>query len=167
MSRRLTTKHGERALLLVLCVGAAACSNRDAVLGVVRPPGGQALRLSRDIQPIFTANCAVAFCHGSPLGGPMSLQSGDTYGSLVGIPSCEAPLLQRVEAGNSSASYLMVKLQGTQATVLASGGCAACSITGGSVANCGERMPLTGPPYLPDAEIQRIGEWIDQGAADN
>ena len=97
----------------------------------------------------------------------MSLQASDSFASLVGVPSCEAPALKRVEPGSSAASYLMVKLEGTQSSILGGGGCAACSVLGISVGDCGGRMPLSGPPYLPDAEIQRIGEWIDQGAPDN
>ena len=27
-------------------------------------------------------------------------------------------------------------------------------------------MPFNGPPYLNDGEIQRIGQWIDDGARD-
>jgi hypothetical protein len=76
-------------------------------------------------------------------------------------------MLMRVEPGNSATSYLMIKLAGTQSTVLGGGGCGSCVISGVTVGDCGARMPLTGPPYLPDAEIQLIGEWIDQGAADN
>ena len=144
-----------------------ACPNKDAVLGVTGPNQGPKVSLSRDVQPIFSASCATAFCHGAPLAAPMSLQSSDSFASLVGVPSCEAPALKRVEAGNSVVSYLVVKLDGTQPTILNAGGCATCDFGVGSVNNCGGRMPLTGPPYLSDAQIQPIRDWIDQGANNN
>ena len=31
----------------------------------------------------------------------------------------------------------------------------------------GGRMPLDGPPYLSDADLQRIADWIAEGARDN
>ena len=151
----------------LLAVMALACANDDAVLGVAAPPAGPTVSFSRDIQPVFSANCAVSFCHGSPLGAPMSLQESDSYAVLVGVPSCEAPTLDRVEAGSSAVSYLMLKLQGTQSSVLAAGNCAACDYGFGPVSDCGARMPLTGPPYLPDATLDLIRTWIDQGANDN
>jgi hypothetical protein len=141
--------------------------NRNADLGVPAATPGATASFRQDVQPIFTASCATAFCHGSPLGAPMSLLSADSYASLVGAASCEAAALKRVAPGDSAGSYLVVKLEGTQSAILAAGGCQACSISGGSVANCGSRMPLTGPPYLPDAEIRLIRDWIDQGAENN
>src|SRR2546425_122240 len=155
------------AILASLPWTALACSNKNAVLGVVETPASPTVSLGRDVQPIFSASCATAFCHGAPLAAPMSLQSSDTFSSLVGVPSCEAPALRRVESRSAATSYLIVKLEGTQSTLLNGGGCAACDFGAGSVSNCGGRMPLTGPPYLFDAEIQLMRDWIDQGAKDN
>jgi hypothetical protein len=31
----------------------------------------------------------------------------------------------------------------------------------------GSRMPLDGPPYLEDAEVLLIRDWIAEGALDN
>jgi len=31
----------------------------------------------------------------------------------------------------------------------------------------GQRMPLDGPPYLADADIQLVSDWIAEGADDN
>jgi hypothetical protein len=141
-----------------------ACSNKDAVLGVAKPVSGPTVTLSRDVQPILSSHCAVSFCHGAPLGAPMSLQTSDTYTSLVGVAACEAPAFKRVEAGSSATSYLLMKLQGTQSAILDGGGCGSCTFVAGTVADCGGRMPLGGPPFLADAEIQVIREWIDEGA---
>jgi len=152
---------------LACLAGAVACSNPDAVLGVVKEPMSQKVSLSRDVQPILSTSCATAFCHGSPLAAPMSLQSSDSFSSLVGVPSCEAPSLKRVEPGNSAASYLTAKLEGTQSTILNAGGCVTCDYTVATESACGQRMPRDAPSPLPDSEIQLIRDWIDQGAADN
>jgi len=151
--------------ILLALLSFTACSNDDAVLGVVGENEAK-VSLSGNVQPILSASCAVSFCHGSPLGAPMSLLTADTYSSLVGATSCEAPPLLRVEAGSSATSYIVIKLEGTQSTVLGSGGCSACSLGGGTINDCGGRMPLGGP-YLSDAGIQTIKDWIDQGAENN
>jgi hypothetical protein len=164
--------HGRSHLADSLAIGALlpwmvlACANKDAVLGVAPTVHGTT-SLSLDVQPIFSASCASAFCHGSPLGAPMSLLPSDAFNSLVGVASCEAPSLQRVNAGHSAASYLLVKIEGTQSVIQSAGGCATCTFPAGSTGNCGARMPLGGPPYLSDAEIQLIRDWVDEGAADN
>ena len=97
----------------------------------------------------------------------MSLLSPDSYASLVGVPACEASSLKRVDPGSGATSYLILKLEGAQTSVLSGGGCVACSLAGFSVTNCGGQMPLGGPPFLPSAEIQLIRDWIDQGAKNN
>jgi hypothetical protein len=97
----------------------------------------------------------------------MSLLSADTFTSLVGVASCEAPALKRVEPGNSAASYLMVKLEGTQSTIFDAGGCVTCDYVLATESACGKRMPRDAPSPLSDAEMQVIRDWIDQGAADN
>lgn len=166
MSRR----SGSLSALLasVACLpGTLACSNPDAVLGVVKTPMNGKVSLSRDVQPILSASCATTLCHGSPLAAPMSLLSGDSFTSLVGVPSCEAPSLKRVEPANSAASYLVLKLEGTQTTLVNTGDCAPCDFGVATESGCGQRMPRDAPSPLPDAEIQLIRDWIDQGAANN
>lgn len=141
------------------CVGALAavllaggCSNEDAVLGlrVLNPSTSPQVSLSKDVQPIFTVRCATTGCHGSSFPNlGLILIDGESYANLVNVKSAESPL-DRVEPGDSAASYLMHKLQGTQTSV------------GGS----GDQMPRFSTP-LPDAEIDLIRSWIDQGAQDN
>jgi hypothetical protein len=83
----------------------------------------------------------------------MSLEAGNLYDpqtGIVSVPSVQAPGLDRAEPGSAELSYLVHKIQGTQGTV------------GGT----GERMPR-GAAALPDAAIQVIRAWIDQGAQDN
>ena len=147
------------AFVLLGCAGSCltlpACTNEDAVLGdpAVLPPPGIQVSLSGDIQPIFNNNCAFSGCHAGALPAQnLSLEAGNTFAAngLVDVTSLEAPALKRVAPGNSAASYLVHKLEGTQASV------------GGG----GNRMPLGAQP-LAGVEIQLIKDWIDQGAQDN
>jgi len=141
---------------LALCAGfagviaavATGCTNSESSLGKISvvPPMNATIRFSADVQPIFNQNCAFAGCHGSasPAQG-LVLESGKAYQNLVNVPVVEFPGPIRVVPGNSAMSYLVGKLEGTA---------------------FGDRMPDQLPP-LPEAEIQIIKDWIDQGAADN
>jgi methionine-rich copper-binding protein CopC len=71
------------------------------------------------------------------------LDATNSYALLVGVNSNEVPELQRVQAGNPDASYLVQKLAGSAAV--------------------GERMPFGGP-YLPQSTIDVIRQWIANGA---
>ncbi len=139
-----------RVFFLASLAGCAvACTNPDASLKIVTvaPPPGTTIRFSADVQPIFTRSCAFLGCHAgtSPAQG-LNLESGNAYGNLVNVQSAEIADVVRVNPGMSAASYLVRKLEGTSIV--------------------GERMPFGGP-YLPDAEIQVIRDWIDQGADNN
>ena len=132
------------ALVAVLC----ACTNENPSLRIVSvvPPANTSISFSADVQPTFNRSCAKSGCHaGAVLEQGLSLESGKSYALLFGIPSTEDPTLKRVEPGRSDLSYLIDKLEGT---------------------GLGDRMPLGGP-YLPDAEVQLIKDWIDQGAPNN
>ena len=107
--------------------------------------------LSADVQPILSVSCALSDCHVGPnavLG--QDLSAGRTFSSIVGVPSIEAPNLLRVQPFLPDSSYLVHKIEGTQALV------------GGS----GDRMPLIGGA-LTEAEIAVIRAWIAAGALDN
>ncbi len=141
--------------LLAAFVG--GCVNGGATLGVLKQisiPVGSGVSLTRDIQPIFSTNCALSNCHitNSPQGDGLDLSPGNSWANTVNVPSAEAPLL-RIVPFNSAQSYLINKLDGTQLTV-----------TTPSLG--GARMPSGASP-LPSSEIQLIREWIDQGALDN
>lgn len=91
---------------------------------------------------VFTPICTQ--CHtgaGAPHG--LRLDAGVSYGLLVGVRSDEVPSIFRVSPGNPNASYIIQKLQGT--------------------ASVGERMPFGGP-YLSQATIDVIKQWIQNGA---
>jgi CHRD domain len=115
------------------------------------PTSAAEISFAKEIQPIFAANCALAGCHAgnSPQQG-MNLAAGQAFANIVGVKSKEAPDLNRVQPGDPQKSYLWHKINGTQGTV------------GGS----GARMPLAKAP-LPDDQLAKIRQWIEQGAKNN
>jgi methionine-rich copper-binding protein CopC len=74
----------------------------------------------------------------------MQLDAAHSYAALVGTPSVEQPAVLRVEAGDPDSSYIIRKLEGDP------------SISG-------DRMPFGGP-YLSQATIDTIKQWIQAGA---
>lgn len=93
---------------------------------------------------IFTPDCTA--CHGGPgPAGGLNLEPGQAYENLVGVKRAFDPEI-RVVAGDAGASFLIDKLEGND--------------LGGSR---GDRMPLGGP-YLGQAVIDVLREWIQQGA---
>jgi hypothetical protein len=109
------------------------------------------VRLSLHVQPIFTANCAVAGCHAGvmPAEG-MDLRSGHTHGSIVDVASQECPLFKRVRPGAPTQSSLVFKLNGPPQPCFS-----------------GNQMPSGGAPPLSAADQLLIRTWIEQGALDN
>lgn len=99
---------------------------------------------ARDVQPIFTARCAVTGCHVTPTDANLHLVLKDaatSYADLVNVPSVEFPSAVRVVPGSALTSYLMAKL------------------------DAGE-MPKQGP-MLSQGTRDTIRNWIDQGALNN
>jgi uncharacterized protein (TIGR03118 family) len=94
---------------------------------------------------IFTPRCSG--CHngaGGVLPGVMNLSSAAaSFAALVNVDSLEVGALKRVAPGNPAGSYLVQKLEGTQAM--------------------GQRMPLGGP-FLDAADVARVEAWIQAGA---
>jgi hypothetical protein len=110
-------------------------------------PGGGDGALTADFQSIqdhvFTPICTK--CHqgaSAPFG--LQLDATHSYALLVGVASAEQPSVLRVEAGDPDSSYIVRKLEG------------AAGISG-------QQMPLGGP-YLPQATIDVIRQWIMNGA---
>jgi len=151
MKRAGVPPRGAYVLAVLICLAAAlsACTNENPSLRIISvvPPANTPISFSADVQPIFSRSCAKSGCHaGAGLSQGLSLESGKSYALLVGVASTEDPSLKRVEPGRSDLSYLIDKLEGT---------------------GLGDRMPLSGPPFLPDGEVQIIKDWIDQGAPNN
>ena len=93
---------------------------------------------------IFTPTCAALGCH-DRLGrqSDQQLQAGVAYAQIVNHPSVEVPQLMRVAPGDPANSFLYRK------------------ITGAGIV--GDRMPQGGP-YLSDAQIKLVRDWIRRGA---
>jgi len=93
---------------------------------------------------IFTPTCGAIGCH-DRLGRQedLILVAGQAYANTVGRPSVEMPQLARVKAGDFANSYLYRKIIGQGIT--------------------GDRMPQGGP-YLNDAQIKLVRDWIRRGA---
>ncbi len=96
---------------------------------------------------LFTPTCAHSGCHGGPaaqLG--LRLDPGYSAGNLINVPSAQDASLTRVIPGDANASLIIQKLEGTQTV--------------------GARMPFGGP-YLPQATINVVRQWIVVGAPTN
>lgn len=93
---------------------------------------------------VFTPGCAVVGCHGGTTAAQgLRLDDGLSAASLINVPSVASASLVRVVPGDPDGSFLIHKLEGTQAA--------------------GDRMPQGGP-YLPQATIDVIRAWIASGA---
>jgi hypothetical protein len=108
--------------------------------------GPTQVTLSRDVQPIFTANCIFEGCHGgsAPILDQDLSSAQRSFASVVNVPSVEVDGLMRVKPGDSANSYLYQKISQDNPQV-------------------GTRMPQ-GRPNLSDDEINLIRRWIDGGA---
>jgi hypothetical protein len=96
-------------------------------------------------QNVFTPTCAISGCHiGATAPEGLRLDEANSFALLVGVASTEVPSLLRVNPNNADLSYLIQKLEGT--------------------ATVGGRMPLSGPPFLPQTTIDVIRQWITDGA---
>ena len=140
------------ALLLAACAGdgTGLDENGNPIGRPPEPPGPPgAVTLSGDVQPILTANCTFSGCHGPSAVLGQNLTAGQTFAAVVNVPSVQIPGLHRVRPFLPDSSYLMHKIQGTQASVGGSGG----------------RMPLGGA--LTEEEIETVRAWIAGGALDN
>ncbi len=103
------------------------------------PPGPTLEALQANLFNPFCITCHAGAA--APLG--LRLDEGNAFNNLVGVKSRQTGL-QRVEPGNPDNSYLVRKLEG-----------------GPGIA--GSRMPQGGP-FLDQATIDRIRQWITEGA---
>ncbi|MEE9502890.1 MAG: hypothetical protein V3V48_12500, partial [Candidatus Aminicenantaceae bacterium] len=101
---------------------------------------------SQHIQPIFNNNCALALCHVSGTITELDLSQGVAYGNIVNVDSKQDSSFKLILPGDSTDSWLVMKLEGRQ--------------------TLGLRMPPSADP-LNDVWIQNIKNWVDRGAKDN
>lgn len=140
-------------VVVIMAFLAAACGGGDGPTGPTNPPGAS---FASQIQPIFDAKCIT--CHapgiygftntGGTANNGLNLVAGSSHRSLVNQPTFQSPDVQpslRVQPGNPDGSYLIHKITTDSPKF-------------------GERMPLDGPPFLSDAEVRLIRDWIARGA---
>lgn len=119
--------------------------NTDTLGDIDQTPDESPVAVSafREIQDtIFSPICAECHGTGSASAG-LQLNDGDSFAALVGVSSFEVATLARVQPGDPDNSYLVQKIEGTQAV--------------------GARMPLGGPP-LSQAQMDLVRQWITDGA---
>jgi hypothetical protein len=134
------------------CAAAPCAASAWVPIGEVQVPGsfllpvGTRSTLGGNVQPIFTASCAIsAACHAADGRAPV-LSEGRTHGATVDVPAVQDSTKDFVARFSTEASYLLDKVLG--------------------IASSGDAMPPDGRP-LSTAEIDAIRDWILEGAADN
>jgi hypothetical protein len=132
--------------LAVLAVIFLSQCNSDSSTGTEPPPAVKDdPSFAADIQSIFNNNCISSGCHNAGAAGGVVLLQGQSYVNLTNVASTQEPAKTRVIPGDSTDSYIVIKLEGRQTN--------------------GSRMPLGG--VLNSNSIQNIKNWIDKGAKDN
>jgi hypothetical protein len=145
--------------------------------------GSSVLFASDVYTPIFQASCSLggAACHGDPsvatvsglkrpyLGPSTGTASATTIGTVLEAlaqPSSEDPSMPLVTPGDPTKSYLMYKMEGTQATLASS--CQAGDDNGGvaGMGQCGLAMPETGT-ILAQNLLDTVRAWVTEGAPNN
>ncbi len=154
---------GRGLVLKVIGIGALAlalsCRGDGVGLTESGDPAGGPSGFAAQIQPIFDTNCIRCHARGgigfNATGGEqnngLDLTEGNSHGNLVDQVTFEAPDVAprwRVLSGEADSSYIVQKISSASPKV-------------------GSRMPLDGPPFLSQSEIQLIIDWIEQGAPDN
>lgn len=103
-----------------------------------------------DVQPIFTARCAIGGCHTVlSARAEMVLSLGHAYDSLVNTPGFLYSQLDRVEPGDAANSWLVRMIEDDEGARFGFA-----------------RMPLGGQP-LTRNQIATIVNWIENGALRN
>ena len=131
--------------MLLLALAACGGGGEDAPPPAPPAPTGLQPTLASIQANVFTPSCAKSSCHtgGSPPAG-LSLDPGLSWQNLYLIASSQNMSLVRVIPMNPDGSFLIHKLEGT-------------ALVGGP-------MPADGPPFLQQATIDVIRQWIENGA---
>jgi hypothetical protein len=134
------------AVLIPFLLIALSCGKLNEITapGEGPPPVDPSATFTRVQSEIFTPNCTAVGCH-DQIGRQQNLRltPGIAHGQIVGVSSEQMPSLQRVAPGNFADSYLYRKLTGAGIT--------------------GDRMPQGGP-YLNEAQLSLVRDWIRRGA---
>lgn len=141
----MSALHRLRPAAYVLAAMLAGCGELKVLPTEPEPnPPDPNATFTRVQQEILTPSCSANGCHG-PLGtqSELLLVAGSSYANLVNRPSVEINSLLRVEPLDPDDSYLVRKLEGVNIV--------------------GDRMPQGGP-YLSDAQLKLVRDWIRRGA---
>ena len=104
-----------------------------------------------DVQPIFTARCALPACHSGPFPTQgLNLSEGRAYADIVSVMSTERLDLKLVDPRSTSTSYLWWK---------------AGEAPPGQMI-MGAPMPFLQAPLSPE-QMATIRDWITEGAPEN
>lgn len=137
-----------RSVLVLLVVGAAACGSDSPTAPTPTPtptPGGLTATLSSIQSEVFDASCIGH--HGDhATEADLDLTAGQSYSNLVNVRSIQVALYL-VEPNDAENSYLIHKLDGRAGIEE-------------------DRMPVGGP-FLSQADIDVIKQWINAGAQNN
>jgi hypothetical protein len=137
-----------RKLVLVFIILVTGCGKLKELPTAPGTGGGDPIdetaTFTRVQNEVFTPTCGAIGCH-DPLGHQQGLilSPGRAYSNTVGKQSTELTTLQIVTPSDSANSYLYRKVTGSGIT--------------------GDRMPQGGP-YLNDAQLKLIRDWIRRGA---
>jgi len=144
------------AATLGLLVAVSACGD-DASDGSVGPGTHEQVATILGVGGNATS-CSISSCHGTDTAeaGLELTQGVNLHELLVGVPSCEAPSLNLVEAGDPDKSWLYLKVTGKAATK-------SCTPTGGNQCLT-DTMPQGGTVTLTQAEQDALRKWIQDGA---
>src|SRR5262249_7418585 len=136
------------ALSVALVAGGCGSDSSPSTPSPTPTPSGPTFSVQIQQQIL---NSACTSCHtdeGRTPSGNLNLKSGTAYSALVNVASSGKSGAIRVIPGTPSGSYLIQKLEGAADIV-------------------GLRMPRNGPPYLTDAQVALIRQWIQNGAPNN
>lgn len=92
-----------------------------------------------DVAPILLSRCVMCHIPNGMMGDPPEGYRLDSYEETVSSAD-----RARVVPGNALASELFRRIKG----------------------HARPRMPFNGPPYLSEEDIERVAQWIDDGARD-
>lgn len=139
--------HSRSLLLLVLVVGAAACgSDSPTAPTPTTPAAGSLMPTLSSIQSVVFNDSCVGHHGDHATEANLDLTTGQSFSNLVNVQSTQVAF-DLVEPNDAENSYLIHKLDGRAGIV-------------------GDRMPPAGP-FLSQADVDVIKQWINAGARNN
>jgi len=142
--------------MLTACAGSGGGGGGGTPKPACKPPAQPTISFSSNIQPIFTASCALAGCHVGPVPtGPVDLSVGQTYAQTVNVKSAQQPTLKRFLPGKPDLSYIIRKIEGGP------------NIAGVQMPQGCPGAPLNGAKCLTPDNIAAIRQWVTECAPNN